>query len=67
MQDKYISLNPQNSASEEKAIRKTLYRQRLREAGGGRAAKMLGNQWGLTAAVLTYSYLSNKGFAITPF
>ena len=32
MQDQYISLNPENTASEEKTIRKGLYSQRLSEA-----------------------------------
>jgi hypothetical protein len=29
MQDKYVSLNPENTAREEKAIRANLYKQRI--------------------------------------
>ena len=66
MQDQYISLNPANAASEEKALRKQLYNQRLIEASGGSASYMLGNQWGLTAAVLTYSKLRHNGWTAFP-
>ena len=57
MQDQYISLNPENTASEEKSLRSNLYNQRLIEAQGGKASLIVGGQWGLTATVLTYSYL----------
>lgn len=66
MQETYISLNPENAAIEEKAIRSRLYTQRLLEAQGGRAAPMMGTQWGLTAALLSYSYMQGKGFALFP-
>lgn len=42
MQDNYVSLNPENTYREEKAIRANLYRQRLEESEGGRAASLLG-------------------------
>ena len=42
MQDQYISLNPENTASEEKTIRKGLYSQRLSEAQGGQASVLVG-------------------------
>lgn len=38
MQDKYVSLNPENIAREESALRANLYRQRVNEAEGGQAA-----------------------------
>ena len=55
MQDKYVSLNPENTEAEEKTIRSNLWRQRLDEADGGEGAKMLGYQFGFTAGVLTYA------------
>ena len=67
MQDQYISLNPENTVSEEKTIRKGLYSQRLSEAQGGQASVMVGTQWGMTAAVFTYSFLSGSGFKLYPF
>ena len=67
MQETYISLNPANTSAEERAIRSRLYTQRLLEAQGGRAAPMMGTQWGLTAAILTYSYMQGKGFSVFPF
>lgn len=42
MQDKYVSLNPENTSREEKAIRRDLYQQRLMDARGGEAADLLG-------------------------
>ena len=42
MQDKYVSLNPENIAREEGALRANLYRQRMSEAEGGQAAQLLG-------------------------
>ena len=65
MQDNYVSLNPENTDREQKAIRANLYRQRVLDAQGGEGAQMLGFQWGLTASVLTYSQL--KGFSMYPF
>ena len=67
MQDQYISLNPDNTAREEKAIRKNLYEQRLTEAQGGKASMIVGSQWGLTASVFMYSYLTKDGFKLFPF
>ena len=67
MQDQYISLNPENTASEEKSIRSNLYNQRLSEAQGGDASVLVGTQWGLTASVFTYSYLKGTGFKLYPF
>ena len=67
MQDQYISLNPENTASEEKSLRSSLYHQRCIEAQGGKASLLVGSQWGLTAAVLTYSNLVNNGFKLMPF
>ena len=69
MQDKYVSLNPENTAREEKAIRANLHAQRVRDAQGGEAAALLGAQFGLTASVLTYSMLANSpaGFKMYPF
>ena len=68
MQDNYVSLNPENTAREEKAIRSNLYQQRLLDAKGGEAAEIVGAQFGLTASVLTYSYLANSaGFKLVPF
>mmetsp|Transcript_37854 Transcript_37854/g.57929 ORF Transcript_37854/g.57929 Transcript_37854/m.57929 type:complete len:123 (-) Transcript_37854:70-438(-) len=66
MQDKYISLNPENAASEEKAIKSQLIRQRKLEALGGQAGPIFGMQLGLTAFFLTYSYMP-KTFKILPF
>jgi hypothetical protein len=66
MQDKYVSLNPENAAREEGALRANLYRQRLVEAEGGQAAGLLGAQFGLTAATLTYARLQGSGFALFP-
>jgi hypothetical protein len=66
MQDSYVSLNPENTSREESAIRSNLYRQRLIEAQGGEAAPILGGQFGLTAAVLTYASLQNRGFSFLP-
>ena len=42
MQDQYISLNPENTASEEKSLRGNLYNQRLLEAQGGNASQIVG-------------------------
>ena len=68
MQDNYVSLNPANSKTEEKAIRSSLYEQRLLDARGGEAAEIVGCQFGLTASVLMYSHLANKaGFSMLPF
>ena len=67
MQDNYISLNPENTASEEKTLRSNLYKQRLLEAQGGEASVLVGTQFGLTAAVLTHSYLAGTGFKLLPF
>ena len=68
MQDNYVSLNPANTAREEKAIRSKLYEQRLLDAQGGEAAEIVGAQFGMTASVLTYSHLANKGgFSMLPF
>ena len=68
MQDNYVSLNPENTYREEKAIRKNLYKERLLDAKGGEAADILGLQFGLTASVLMYSHLANKtGFSLFPF
>jgi len=68
MQDNYVSLNPENTYREEKAIRSNLYEQRLLDAKGGEAAEIVGVQFGLTASVLTYSHLANKGgFSMLPF
>ena len=68
MQDKYISLNPINTPGEEKNIRKNLYNQRLLESQGGEASLQVGQTWGLTAAVLTYSLLKSKeSFKILPY
>ena len=66
MQDQYISLNPERTASEEKAVRSHLYQQRLLEARGGKASVLVGVQWGMTASLLTYSMLSNNGFRFLP-
>lgn len=66
MQDKYVSLNPENIPREESALRANLYRQRLNEAEGGQAAQLLGGQFGLTAATLTYARLQGNGFALFP-
>ena len=35
MQDQYVSLNPDNTATEEKAIRANLYQHRLLQSQGG--------------------------------
>lgn len=67
MQDTYVSLNPDNTATEEKAIRSNMYAQRVREASGGEAAGILGCQFGFTAMILTYSNMSNKGFTLFPY
>ena len=67
MQDQYVSLNPNNTATEERAIRSNLYAQRLLESQGGAAAPIFGYQLGLTAGVLTYSTLSQGGFKFLPF
>jgi len=66
MQDQYVSLNPANTLREEKAIRTSLYQQRLLEAQGGSAAVTVGTQWGLTASVLTYSMCRDQGFRMFP-
>ena len=66
MQDQYISLNPENTTREEKAIRKNLYNQRLVEAQGGKASMTVGVQWGLTASVFMYSHLTSGGFKFLP-
>ena len=66
MQEQYISLNPANAATEEKSLRAKLYEQRFIEAQGGQAAMTLGTQWGLTAAVLTYSRVSHQGWTFMP-
>ena len=66
MQDQYVSLNPDNTATEEKAIRANLYRQRVLEAQGGPAAPIFGYQLALTASVLTYSSLNQGGFKFFP-
>ena len=66
MQDNYVSLNPENTKREERAIRANLYSQRLLESQGGEASMGFDLQLGLTASVLTYSMLSNKGFTIFP-
>jgi len=66
MQDQYVSLNPSNTLREEKAIRNNLYQQRLLESQGGSAAVTVGTQWGLTAAVLTYSACRESGFRMFP-
>jgi len=50
-------LNPSNTASEERAIRKSLFQARLKEASGGEGAYILGLQTGSAAGLLTYSYL----------
>lgn len=57
MQDRYVSLNPDNTAREEKAIRRDLYLTRRMEAQGGPASVMFGGQLGLTAAVFSYARL----------
>ena len=66
MQDQYISLNPDRTASEEKALRAKLYRQRIIEAQGGEASLMTGIQFGMTAAILLYSKMSHEGFKVWP-
>ena len=66
MQDQYISLNPERTASEEKALRSSLYQQRLVECQGGKASFLVGAQWGTTAALLTYNMLSGQGFKMFP-
>lgn len=68
MQDNYVSLNPENTYREEKAIRASLYKERLIDAKGGEAADIVGTQFGLTASVLTYAHLSNSaGFKMWPY
>ena len=66
MQDSYISLNPERTVSEEKAIRSQLYQQRLIEAQGGNASVIVGTQWGMTASLLTYNMISGQGFRMFP-
>ena len=67
MQDNYVSLNPENTEREEKAIRANLYEQRVMDAQGGEAANIMGCQIGLTAGVLMYSLLKGRGFKFFPF
>jgi hypothetical protein len=67
MQESYISLNPANNAREEKAIRSRLYTQRLLESQGGKISVLMGAQWGITATLLTYSYMQSKhSFGVFP-
>ena len=66
MQDQYVSLNPERTLSEEKALRSALYSQRLIEAQGGKASLLVGAQWGTTAAILTYTMISGQGFKMLP-
>ena len=66
MQDQYISLNPERTAAEEKALRSSLYTQRLLESQGGKASVLVGTQWGVTASLLTYTMLSGQGFKMLP-
>ena len=67
MQDQYISLNPERTASEEKSIRSALYSQRLIECQGGKASILVGMQWGVTATLLTLNMLNSQGFKAMPF
>ena len=65
MQDKYISLQPDNAAYEEKVIKKQLAEQRCLEAAGGQAGPIFGTQLGLAASTLMYSAM-HKEFSIFP-
>jgi len=67
MQDKYISLDPQNANELASQQRKQLVRQRLYESKGGECASVFGMQCAITATVLSYAALRKKGFSALPF
>ena len=67
MQDKYISLDPQNADELARQQRVALVRQRLHESKGGECASVFGMQCALTASVLQYSALRKQGFSAMPF
>ena len=67
MQDRYISLDPQNADQTSAQVRAQLYTRRLVEAAGGDVAQLVGSQVGTTAALLTYASFRSGGFRALPF
>lgn len=67
MQDRYISLDPENAEQTTSQVRAQLYSRRLVEAAGGDVAQLVGSQVGVTAAVLSYASMRSSGFRALPF
>lgn len=67
MQDKYVSLDPENADRLAYQQRTELFRKRVAEAKGGEAAHLFGLQVGLTTSVMYYAGLRAQGFSAFPF
>ena len=66
MQDKYVSLDPSFSGSNQRIVdRQAVWRQRYSEATGGPLAKGVGFITGLTAS--SFMYTSRQGHGFTGF
>jgi len=66
MQDRYISLDPENAEHTSAQVRSQLYQRRLVEAGGGDVASLVGAQVSLTAALFSYTSFRSSGFRMLP-
>jgi hypothetical protein len=67
MQDRYISLDPENADQTSAQVRSELYSSRLVEAAGGDVAQLVGTQVGITAAVVSFAGMRSSGFKMLPF
>lgn len=67
MQDRYISLDPENAERTSAQNRAKLYQQRVTEAAGGEVGVLVGTQVGLTAATISYANLRAGGFRVFPY
>lgn len=66
MQERYVSLDPANAASESSKLREEVYYQRIFEAEGGHPSKYLSTQFAVTGALCSYSWLRQRGFRTFP-
>lgn len=66
MQERYVSLDPANAGSENRRLRREIFAKRLDESKGGEQGKALACQYATTGALLSYSWMRQRGFRMFP-
>lgn len=66
MQERYVSLDPQQADVENAKVRLEVFNQRVYEAEGGDPSRYLSAQLGVTGGLCTYVYMRKRGFRVFP-